>query len=759
MDNGFLTIQDKSATNEIRDNYIVYGGDVLINKFPNIFDGLKSVTRRILWNTRVYGSVMTNMTSVIGNTAAFHEGGDSSVYDALIRLGQNFMVGHPLISVQGRVGSYRNPKGAAAPRYLKAKLSDFAWDVYFNGIHLKTIPMTDTKEFGSLEPSYLIPKVPTALVTGNLTVGFGFKSFIPMLDFADVCDLVTLYSEHFRAGNVGIPPAQLLAKHLIPTFPIKNLVKNRTELLKQYSQGNFTYPIDIEGWVDMSGNNITLRAVPYGKDFDSVTFGLRKLLKDDKLYNHSKHWIWNYVVSVNQYSTKVAEVSIDLKKGVNPFEALEKLRPLLSFEIHWKPIYNFIKDKRALTIDPTILIYLWYQERSLSISGGLKYKQFELLTRKITLEALLIIVGAKLEVAKIISESEDDNDSIQNLRKRFPRLSANQAHIILHQNLKILAKCNRKQIESDLEETIAELEEVNKSFGRIHEIIANDAAYLKKKYGSTSETKFSEDFIGYIQYGNLGVIQFFDTEMMYELLNTKWPAAVEKTIHLYDPKRPLHFALRQGKLELISNNSKEIWCEGIQCFSTEPYALSLIIGDDGNTIVMEKQNFAVVGQTTCPISKEFYAIRRNGKVYKELASNLSMRKSVSRGAKTDIIYGLPDKTKEVIVFHMNSTAPNQLRLDRIISGDNLGELITTPSGHERILGVYPVNTKHIYINIPNECKRGISIDHLEINDLNSVVTKLQQGNHMIVELAVKGGKHYHLKKNSVVRTIALLEVK
>lgn len=751
METGFLAVQEKDASSEIRDSLLTFGEDVLQTKFPSYMDGLKDVTRRIIWCAREYRDAK-GLGKIIGDIGDIHVSGDSSIYGAVVRLAQSFMVGHPIITIEGKSGKYYDPGAAAAPRYLKAYLSEFSRDIFFNGVNLKTIPMVPTKDFGSMEPRHFIPRLPTALIMGNLTVGFGFKSFIPMIDFEDVCNLVMAFSEFYQKGGIGIPNHRLIARYVVPTFPIQNLIKNREELIQHYNNGNYTKAVSIEGWAEVSGNTIVLRTVPYGTDFGTVTKTIRDLMKD------RKHWLWDHLVTINQYSSDVAELSIEVKRGQNPFEVFDLIRSTLRFSTMWHPIYSYMKDGRALSLNPATLTYLWYQERMISIAGGLKYKQADLIYKKMTLEAMLIICEHSDEVINIIKNSEDEEDATNALYKRFEKLTWKQAKIVAGQRVSILAKSNKRQIESDLEQLDIDLQNTVASFSRIHETIHSDAQFLKKKYRSTRESKFSDEFIGYVQFGNLGIIHFFNEEEMYSILNSKgWPNHVKKSIHLYDPKTPLRCMMKNGKLIPMIELSKEIACEGIVCYPLDKSELTLVIGKDQNTCIVERSVTGVYGDfTLCPISKTFYALHRNGAVTEENSSSFSIRKTISKGAKTDLIYGLQNKVSDLVVFHMNTSDINTLRVDRIIRADGLGSLKTVPTGNMQILGIYPIRTKEIYLNIPDDCKKNVAMDHLVIRNISAMFG--DNKNHHTINLGKTTGFNKRFKRNPSVRTLFTLDL-
>jgi len=747
---GFVTFSEKDASSEIKSNLLSFGEDVIQTKFTSYLDGCKHIIRRIIWFTKDFGEVK-GFIKLMGEIGEAHTGGDSSIYGAVIRLGQPFAQGHPIITIEGNFGTYYDPDGAAAPRYLQAKLSDFAKDIFFNGINLRTLPMIPTKDFSNEEPKYLIPKIPMALVMGNTTVGFGFKSHIPMIDFTDVCDAVMTFSQHYQNKGVGIPSHRSLDKYLLPSFPIKNLIKNRKELLRAYANGQYDCPVLLDGWVDLSGNQIIVRTVPYGVDLSTVTNNLRELMKD------KKHWILDYIDSANQYSSDETEFTITIKRGKNPFEVLDKLRPILRYSLRWTPLYNYLKDDRAVSLDPASLIYFWYQERLISIAGGLKYRQSKLIYDKLKLEAILTVLEHGDEAIEIIKNADTTEDAINKLHARFTKLTWKQAEILANVSLSQFAKKNKSILESELEQTDSDLEATVTDFSRKDEIIFNDAQYLKKKYRSTKKSLYSDDFIGYVQFGNLGVINFFDKEDMKEILATKgWNSSIEKSIHLYDPRLPNRFIVKSNRLIPLESMAREITCDDLICFAANTSnEITLVVSKDETTAaVIEKAvNISPEGFNLYPISRQFYALHRRGNITKEDICNLSVRKSVTHGARSDIIFGMPDTMHDVVLFYMNTSNPNILRMDRILDTDTLPHLKLVPTGKIKILGVYPVKTNEIFLNIPADCRKLLTMEHLIVTKMHELFKQSDQKYYEInlgksvTDFGVK------LKRDNEVRTL------
>jgi hypothetical protein len=225
---------------------------------------------------------------------------------------------------------------------------------------------------------------------------------------------------------------------------------------------------------------------------------------------------------------------------------------------------------------------------------------------------------------------------------------------------------------------------------------------------------------------------------------------------MYDPKLPVRYLVQAGRFAPMTTPSKEICCEGIVCYPSERSELTLAIAEDGSTAITNHIPDSVTADfTICPITKSFYAIHRNGSISIEDTDSYSARKTVSRGARTDLIYGFPDKTNDLVVFHMNTTDTNIVRADRILREDGLGSCKAVPTGKMIILGIYPIRAKSLYLNIPESCRKNVAVEHLFIKDVEQLFPKGQ--NHRCVNLSKANGG-CKLKRNSDVKTLFSLEL-
>lgn len=752
---GFQTTKERNCTEEITKDVTVYSTSEVENKYPSYIDGLKTINRRILWASRDKRSPDT-MVRMIGEVMTLHTSGDQSIEDAIKRLSQPFKHSQPLITVVGKNGAYYDTKGAAASRYLKAHLSEFSYDVFYKDIDMRTIPMRYNKDYTIIEPTYLIPKIPMALLMYNLTIGYGFKSVTAMMDIDSICDLVIAYASDPIDSASGNAPASKYGKMLIPSFPTKCLITNPEELAESYSNNVWDTPIRIEGVVELSGETITLRSIPYQDDFRTVTDKFR-----EKLKSKEGKYLTPFIKSARSLSAIEAEFDIPLVKGKNPFATLDMIRPDLKLvdPIHPSYIYTNAEGK-LIQVTPLQILALWYNERRNSIIGSLKYKQARLIDEERRIRAILLICDYKDEVIDLIKNAETDDEAIKELHKRFSniKLSWQQATIIVDQKIRILARANKQKLNEELEANQRAQNENFSKFGKINQIIIDDAKLIKEKYGNKHKqrlTRYSSEFKGYVQFGDWGIINFFDENDMINILSSRGWGTITKSIHFYS-RNENRFIVKGNRLIPMVNPSREITCTNVVCCPTNSNGLTLVINKNGNTAVIEREiPDNSVGWNIFPISKNFYAIHRDGKITKEVYTDYSIRKTVSCGAKTDIVYALPNTSKNVVVFYMHTSEPNTLRASLILHDGITGNLATVPTGELIILGVYNIRHKEVCLNIPTSCTKSIAIEFLIIKNINVIFAdgKLNQ----FIDLNKSSNIAKRLKRHTQVRTLYILE--
>jgi hypothetical protein len=259
-----------------------------------------------------------------------------------------------------------------------------------------------------------------------------------------------------------------------------------------------------------------------------------------------------------------------------------------------------------------------------------------------------------------------------------------------------------------------------------------------------------------VQFGDWGIIHFFDEDDMINILSSRGWGTIAKSIHFYS-KNEHRYIVKGNRLLPMLYPSREITCTNVVCCPTNSNGLTLVVNKNGNTAVIEREvpdNSA--GWNIFPISKNFYAIHRDGKITREVYTDYSIRKTVSCGAKTDIVYGLPNTSKDMIAFYMHTSEPNTLRISWILHDGGIGELNTVPTGSLIILGVYSIRHKEVCLNIPAECTKAIAIEFLIIKNIKGLFAD-GTFNQLIIDLNKSSNISKRLTRHTQVRTLYILE--
>lgn len=756
--NEFVRIKEQRASDAVTDKITSYGIDVLIRMFPSAIDGLKAIHRRILFvmaDTRDKVSFM----SQLGNIMNLHQAGDGPIYQAIVRIGQDFKIGEPLIRIFGEEGSYADNM-ASQPRYLGIAISQFGADVFFNSCNRRTLPMTYSKDLRATEPIYLVPCIPTALLLGHLTVGLGIGSSAPQLNLNSVCDLVVKQAEYRKSTKNLVLPSPKIAPYLIPDYPIDNLLRNKPQLIEQYSAGNYQTPIYLDGNLTIKDQSIIVHTIAANATFRSVMIKLIKQLIAQK----SKHWLYDLLRNIPvDHSTKEGHIAFNFKNGVNIFEILDKFKKTIRFQGVFHPRYNYLIDRQVHAINPRQLLQIWYDERSRSILGDIKYSHSDALAVKLRLTALMTVVDYLDEVIAMIRASDTEATAIQNLKTRFPDLSQSQALIISKMPIIKLTKQSKLNLLTELETNQQTLNAIQARYNTIDETIAQDAKRIKKKYGKTRITRLADDYLGYVAIRDQGIIHFSSQIELATILenNNRIKELRVVQYHDYLPNRAAVLNGRQlkvtgalyhemGVTEIVEYpNNPVTFCRIDDTVSFVPGAIfksirpSLIDPDKPEPVVSKMYT-----------TNKFYGIQRNGVIIESTTNQFSQRKSLSRGAKSTLIYTLPRQCKDTLIFHMDPAEPNVIRIDHILQNNHLGRCTFVPGGQTIILDAISATNEWVYLNLADSCLNKVSFSMLFIQNPHWLIKKKQKLIHL-----TRGSKDIfrrYFKKHPTLNRVNLL---
>ena len=723
-------VKGRTASDVIVENLKEYSADIVLTKYPNPIDGLKQIHRRILYCIGA-STEKDAVTALIGDASKLHQGGDASIYDALIRMAQRFSIGEPLVHIPGNYGEYFNPNSAGAPRYLEIQSSEFARDIFFNGVYKDSIPMTESKDFRRKEPMYYIPRIPTALLLNNLSVGYGFKAELPQLNLANLCDIVMRFAELRGTGIKQYPAYKDVAELMLPDFPINGYIRNKKSLLESYSRGEFEVPIALDGILELVPNGIHIHNLPFGVKPVRIFRDLITKLTKDKSF-----WMSSILKDINNYSgdnDSQCDLNFTFKNSVSVFSILNEFKKIVNLSDTYNPTYYFVQNKRLCHFDPFSLMDLWYQERMKSIVSGIKGRQNELIMKLQRLSAYQVFAEHADPIIKIIKSSENEDIAVRALADKFKNLTRMQARILANTKISALTRHSKEDILRQITQTNQDLVETRDNYGKVHETIFNDANFIKKKYGRARTTRFVEDFIGYVHIDQAGIIQFVDERDMFDIVQ-RFSNAKSIRIHLYRRDCPSAIPVLNGRVLYEGTTlPREFQCTrmidvpvGATC--------TLVIGSGSACVVdgisLARQDDLLV----LPMTKSFYGITRKGDITLEDTQSLVQRKRVTQGAKSELIYAIPYGKREVIVAHMNNKEPNVVRMDLVLpspSTQEYGRLKTVVTGNTEILAVFSKKTAVQYLSLPSRCMERNATRFMRLCNISALFDKT---NHIQIDV-------------------------
>lgn len=478
-------IIERDVEAEMRTAYIDYAMSVIVQRaLPDVRDGLKPVHRRILYtmyedgltSDKPYRKSATTVGDVLGR---YHPHGDSSVYDAMVRMAQDFSLRYPLIDGHGNFGSI-DGDGAAAYRYTEARMSKIA-ETMLTDIEKDTVTFIPNFDGIRQEPSVLPGKLPALLVNGSSGIAVGMATNIPPHNLTEILNAIIKIIE----SEEDVSDEELFKIVKGPDFPTKGLILGREGIKQAYSTGRGKITLRAEAEIEeMSGNKqrIIVSSLPYQVNKAKLIMDISQLVRDKKIEGISE------VRDESDREEKV-RVVIELKRDVNPQLILNQLYKYTqmqdSFGIIMLALVN--GEPKILTLRQCLDYYIEHRKDVI-----LRRTQFELdkaLARAHILEGLKIAIDNIDEVIKIIRESYDD--AKERLMERFG-LDDIQAQAILDMRLKTLSGLQREKIEEEYEalmKLIEHLREILSSEKLVFDIIKEDCLELKEKYGDERVTK------------------------------------------------------------------------------------------------------------------------------------------------------------------------------------------------------------------------------------------------------------------------------
>ena len=477
-------IIERNIETEMKTSYIDYAMSVIVSRaLPDVRDGLKPVHRRILYamyedgitSDKPYRKSANTVGSVLGR---YHPHGDSSVYDAMVRMAQDFSLRYPLIDGHGNFGSV-DGDAPAAMRYTEARMSKIA-ETMLTDIEKNTVDFMPNYDDRLQEPTVLPAKIPTLLINGSSGIAVGMATNIPPHNLTEVINGIIKIID-----DDNVTDEQLMNIIKGPDFPTEGLILGREGIKQAYTTGKGKITMRAEAEIEeMSGNKqrIIVRSLPYQVNKARLIENIANLVKEKKIEGISE------VRDESDREEKV-RVVIELKRDVNAQVILNQLFKFTQMQDTFGVIMLALVDgePKILTLRQCLDYYIEHRKTVI-----LRRTQFDLdkaLARAHILEGLKIALDNIDEVIEIIRNSYDD--AKERLMERFG-LSDIQAQAILDMRLKTLSGLQREKIEEEykqLMELIAHLREILANEQLVYDIIKKDLEEVKTKFGDERLTK------------------------------------------------------------------------------------------------------------------------------------------------------------------------------------------------------------------------------------------------------------------------------
>ncbi len=484
MDSKDGKIIQRDIETEMRTSYIDYAMSVIVSRaLPDVRDGLKPVHRRILYamyedgitSDKPYRKCANTVGSVLGR---YHPHGDSSVYDAMVRMAQDFSMRYPLIDGHGNFGSI-DGDGAAAMRYTEARMAKIS-ELMLTDIEKNTVDFMPNYDERLQEPMVLPSKIPALLINGSSGIAVGMATNVPPHNLTEIINAIVKIIDE---DDVSDEELMKIVKG--PDFPTGGVILGYEGIKQAYTTGRGKITVRAEAEIEeMSGNKqrIVVTSLPYQVNKAKLVENIAALAREKRIEGIS---------DLRDESDRIDKVRIviELKRDANAQVVLNQLYKFTQMQDTFGAILLALVngEPKILTLRQCLDYYIEHRKDVI-----LRRTQFELdkaLARAHILEGLKIALDNIDEVINIIRSSYDDPK--ERLMERFG-LTDIQAQAILDMRLKTLSGLQREKIEDEYNELmklIAHLREILNSEKLVFDIIKEELLEIKEKYGDERLTK------------------------------------------------------------------------------------------------------------------------------------------------------------------------------------------------------------------------------------------------------------------------------